>query len=138
MGERMVLDVAGAVAQRLEFRQRAAAAARLSMKPLRDIAASPSAAAGRASARGGVLLEGGGGDLHASASLGRPPIGGPSVMPASTSATWRTSMPRALALQLAGHVHQAAEVAGQQHVGAGRLDVAGLLARRSRWRCPDT
>ena len=34
----------------------------------------------------------------------------------------------ALALQLAGHVHQAAEIAGQQRVGAGRRDVGGLLA----------
>ena len=34
----------------------------------------------------------------------------------------------ALALQLARHVHQAAEIAGQQRVGAGRGDVAGLLA----------
>ena len=35
--------------------------------------------------------------------------------------------PAALALQLAGHVHQAAEVAGEQRVRAGRRDVGGLL-----------
>ena len=33
----------------------------------------------------------------------------------------------ALARQLARHVHQAAEIAGEQHVGAGRRDVLGLL-----------
>ena len=33
----------------------------------------------------------------------------------------------AAARQLAGHVHQAAEIAGEQRRGAGRLDIAGLL-----------
>src|SRR6266566_3895078 len=34
----------------------------------------------------------------------------------------------AVALQLAGHVHEAAEIAGQQQIGAGRRDGGGFLA----------
>ena len=70
-----------------------------------------------------VLLEGLRGDFHQPAS----PIAGASVMPASTSATWRVFTGAALALQLAGHVHQAAEVAGKQRGRAGRGDRFGLL-----------
>ena len=65
------------------------------------------------------------------------PIGGVSPMPASTSATWRTAHRAAFALQLAGHVHQAAEIARQQRVGAGGGDVGRLVARPWRRRSPD-
>ena len=35
---------------------------------------------------------------------------------------------RAFAAQFAGHVHQAAEIAAEQQVGAGGFDIAGLFA----------
>ena len=60
----------------------------------------------------GVLLEGGRGDFHRFSPPRRSAAC--SVMPASTSATWRACDRDALALQLAGHVHQAAEIAGEQ------------------------
>ena len=42
---------------------------------------------------------------------------------------------RALALQLAGHVHEAAEIAGQQRIGAASLTMfCDLVARRWRRR----
>ena len=79
-----------------------------------------------------VLLEGVAGGLHQRGSLrSGAPIGGvSSVMPASTSATWRTRDRLAAARQLAGHVEQAAEIAGEQRVGAG--------ARRCRPPCRAT
>ncbi len=57
----------------------------------------------------------------------RSPIGPGFVMPASTSATWRDAILAAVALQLARHVHQAAEIARQQNFGLRRLDVLRLL-----------
>ena len=54
-------------------------------------------------------------------------MAGSAVMPASTSATCRAVTLAALALQLARHVEQAAEVAREQHVGAGGGDRGGLL-----------
>ena len=47
-------------------------------------------------------------------------------MPASTSATWRHSIARALAGKLAGNVQEAAEIAGEHAIGAGLHDIAGL------------
>ena len=45
---------------------------------------------------------------------------------------------RALALQLARHVHQAAEVAGDQRVGACRIECASASSPASCRRCRDT
>ena len=114
------------VAQRLEFRQALArAGARVADEAGAGICQRP-LQLGVGERRVRVLLERRGDGrvpaLHraASASAPRRSARRPSVMPASTSATWRTSIGAPSALQLAGHVHQAAEIAGEQRVGAGR------------------
>jgi hypothetical protein len=72
-------------------------------------------------------LEGRGRSI-ASARSGSP-IGGQPPMPASTSATWRKARRyEPSRLQLARHVHQAAEIASEQRVGAGGGDIASILA----------
>ncbi len=126
MGERVVLDRAGAVAQRVEFRQ-----------PRRGVGA-PADEVPRVRQRAlqalvvervvDIVLEArrGGGDAHFACASAGSPIAGSSVMPASTSATWRAFTAPALTLQLARHVHQAAEIAGEQGVGAGRDDLVAL------------
>ena len=95
MGERVVLDVAGAVAQRLELGQRARRPARRrSTKPTFDDLASAFCRSGSASAASALSLKSRrGDDSHHARPLVRArgsPIGGVPVMPASTSATWRT------------------------------------------------
>ena len=54
------------------------------------------------------------------------------VTPARTSATWRTSIGGAVARQAAGHVQQAAHVAGEQEFGLGRFDVGGFFRHHAR------
>ena len=129
VGQRVVLDVARAVAQRLELGQplgRLAAALGEAHLQLGERILQVGVGQGRAD----ILLEVVGGRFHQPAPGSRgarrwrqiPP------MPASTSATWRTRIGAAFALQLARHVHQAAEVAGQQRVGAGAGDIGRFLA----------
>src|SRR5262245_27849140 len=88
--QHMVLDVAGTIAQRLELRQ----ARRGSRAPLHEVLLhmAERALQLRVIERAlGILLEAmAGGVLHQPDS----PIAGPSAIPASTSATWRTAIGR--------------------------------------------
>ena len=122
MRERVVLDVARAVAQRVELGElgddRAAAVHDAGLDAVQR------ALQLRIGERfPGVLLERRRGQMR---DAHRSPIAG-SVMPASTSATWRACDRLAEPLQPARHVHQAAEIAREQRAGAGRRDVLGLL-----------
>ena len=77
----------------------------------------------------GIGLEGVAGWLHQRAPGFGSPIGGAApVMPASTSATWRTCTCAPSRCSLPGHVHQAAHVAGEQGVRPGGDDVVRFLA----------
>ena len=140
MGERVVLDVARGIAQRVELRQAVGGVA----------AALDEAGAGIAERA--LELRVGERLLHVLLEARR----GDGVHLVETRAARRLADRRDVAhagqhlgdvahahfsiqpLQLAGHVHEAAEVAGKQRVGAGRGDVVGLLGRRSRRKCPDT
>src|SRR5262245_5161629 len=95
MRERVVLDVACRIAQRIEFRQ----AVDRRLTPIDEAeSAAEHALQLRIGNRGpGVLLERrrGDGERHGLACAswtGVSPIGGASVMPARTSATWRTAI----------------------------------------------
>ena len=121
MGERVVLDVAR--------RCRAAPRIRAAARPRRRAAATKLRAHAHRALQSRVVqrlmrvfLELGRrrDPAHRPASGLPSPIGGPSAMPASTSATWRTLIGDALALKLAGHVHEAPEIAREHRVGAGR------------------
>ncbi len=128
MGERVVLD--RACPRRAAPRIRAGArspAARRAGKPVR---AMPSArcSTGSASAGAGILVEGVAGRLHQRRSGDGAPIGRRrrSCRPAPRRHGARsTGMPSAR--QLAGHVEEAAEIAGEHRIGAGRGDVGGLV-----------
>ena len=130
MGEAVVLDVAALVAQRLELGQPVGGA-----RPVGD-PAGLDLGQRRLQRRifqrhVGVALEVQRGGFHRraipwlSSRLRRSPAW--LTSPASTSATWRAWMPEPIALEAAGHVHQAAQVAGQHQVGAGGRDVLDLV-----------
>ena len=133
MGERVVLDGARAVAQARRIPAAAStAAARRPMKLRAKRQRALQAARRRAPSCALSLKCGrGGDDAHGSAALGRLADRGSSVMPASTSATWRTFTGLPSRCSLPGHVHQAAEIAGEQEVGAGGDDL-GAFSRDDR------
>ena len=139
IGQRVVLDVAGL--------RRAAPRIPAGARPPRragrrsassDARPAPSAAARRPAPLCAFVLEVVAGRVHQHQLRPSPIGGGRRVMPASTSATWRTCTGAPSPRQLAGHVEQAAEIAGEQRVGAGRGDVRGLLARPCGRRSRDT
>ncbi len=127
MRERVVLDRAGAVAQRLELGQscgrRGAPGDEIARKRHRALQARVRQRLVR------VLLELGRSRDHAHGPRsGLPsPIAGPSAIPARISATWRALIGDPSRLQLAGHVHQTPEIAREHRVGAGAADVVGFL-----------
>src|SRR5690606_3871921 len=87
IGQRVVLDGARAFTQRLELGQRLGGLGALVDEAGAHVAQRlPQLLVGERLVC--VFLEGGGGDQHGYL----PPIGAVSVMPASTSATWRTSV----------------------------------------------
>ena len=92
MGERVVLDGAGVVAQRLELGQRVDGRLPLGDEARLDVL-QRLLEHGVVECLTGVRLEGGRGDVHQV--LSASPIAGASAMPASTSATWRafTALP---------------------------------------------
>ncbi len=134
MRERMRLDIARLVAQGLEFRQARDGFGALGDKAVADemqrllqlrvcerlmrIVAELRRGRRKAHVGESGVMAGFAGPAQ---------IAGASVMPASTSAKWRTSMRAALARQPAGHVHQAAEIAGKQDRGAAGFDIGDLL-----------
>ena len=136
MRERVVLDVARGVAQRLELGQAARHLAPARDEVDLDEVRAPSAAAASASAalafslkRGEVAMWRHGRRSASMRLLARSARRSP-ARPSCRPAPRRRGAPRsslALALQLAGHVHQAAEIAGEQQAGAGRRDVRRLL-----------
>ena len=66
------------------------------------------------------------------------PNAGSSAMPASTSATWRTRMLDALALHAPFEVQQAAEIAAQHQLRAGRIAHRRSCRRPCARRFPGT
>ena len=123
MRERVVLDVAADVAQRLELRQRGARGAASGGEARRAPPTSARCSCGSASAARALSLKAGDGCTGAHAALADRRLGELAGQHLGHVAHGDLA---ALARQLAGHVHQAAEIAGEQQVGAGRGDVLGL------------
>ena len=127
MGERVVLDVAGAVAQRVELGQPSHrfGAPRHEIAGVMQRALQPRVAQRLVD----VFLETRrrDGRAHGLASSALSPIGGSSRHSREHLGDVADPHRSTLALHLARHVHEAAEIAGEQGVGAARGDIGALL-----------